>query len=259
MSKLYINNDIVEYIKFGKGKKNLIMIQGLNTRSIKGSKLMLSLMYRIFKKDYTVYLFDRKTNINEDITVKDFANDIACYMDALNIKKADVFGVSEGGMIAQNLAILRPDLVNKLVLAVTLSKNNETVINTINNWINLTKENKMKDLIIDMAYKMYSSEYVKRYKLFFPLLTYLQKPKDINRFINLCKSCLTCDTYNKLDQIKCPVFVIGGKKDLIVTIDASLEIIDKLNCEYYIYDDLGHALYEEAKDFNKRVYEFLSK
>ena len=31
----------------------------------------------------------------------------------------------------------------------------------------------------------------------------------------------------------------------------------KLNCELYEYENLGHAAYEEAKDFNERVYEFL--
>lgn len=48
-------------------------------------------------------------------------------MDALKIANADIFGVSQGGMIAQYLAIDRADLVNKLVLAVTLSKNNKSI------------------------------------------------------------------------------------------------------------------------------------
>ena len=52
---------------------------------------------------------------------KFMALDIAAAMDTLGIKNADIFGVSQGGMIAQYLAIDRPDLVNKLVLAVTLS------------------------------------------------------------------------------------------------------------------------------------------
>ena len=38
---------------------------------------------------------------------------------------------------------------------------------------------------------------------------------------------------------------------------ASEEIADKLGCRLYIYSHLGHAAYEEAKDFNRRVYDFL--
>lgn len=254
----YLNlQDIqMDYITFGYGDKTLIMIQGLNTRGIKGAAISLAYMYRIFAKDYKVYLFDRRKEIHENITVRDFASDIARAMDALEIRNADIFGVSQGGMIAQYLAIDRPDLVHKLVLAVTLSKNNDTVKTVIDNWIEMTMQGNMKHLIVDMAIKMYSDAYVKRYKPFIPLLTILQTPKDIQRFIILAKSCLTCNAYEELDKIKCPVLVIGGKQDKVVGSTASEEIAQKLNCHIYMYENLGHAAYEEAKDFNQRIYDF---
>ena len=126
-----INNIEMDYIRFGKGKKNLIMIQGLNTNGIKGNGLMLSLMYSIFTKDYTVYLFDRRKDVYEGISVEVFADDIAEAMKYFQIESADILGVSQGGMIAQVLAIKYPNLVNKMVLALTLSKNNDTVIDVI--------------------------------------------------------------------------------------------------------------------------------
>lgn len=46
-------------------------------------------------------------------------------------------------------------------------------------------------------------------------------------------------------------------QDKVVSGEASLEIAKKLGCEIFMYDDLGHAAYEEAKDFNQRVYNFL--
>ena len=257
--KLRVSNTEIDYITFGTGKKNLIMIQGLNTSGIKGAGLGLAFMYRIFAKEYKVYLFDRRTDLWEEITVRDFAKDIALAMDELHVKNADILGVSQGGMIAQYLAIDRPDLVRKLVLAVTLSKNNETVKNVLNNWIEMIQQGDMKNLVTDMAIKMYSAEYIKRYKPFLPLLTIMQKPKDVNRFIQLAKSCLTCNAYEELDKITCPVFVIGGGLDQVVGGAASKEIADKLKCEMYLYENLGHAAYEEAKDFNQKVLEFLKK
>lgn len=257
--KVKISDTQIDYISFGSGKKTIIMIQGLNTGGIKGAGLSLAFMYRIFAKEYKVYLFDRRPDVWEGITVRDFAKDIALAMDKLQIKNADVFGVSQGGMIAQYLAIDRPDLVHKLVLAVTLSKNNDTVKNVINSWINMTKQGNIKELVQDMAIKMYSEEYVKRYKVFMPLLTILQKPKDTKRFIILAQSCLTCNAYEELNSIKCPVFVIGGAKDQVVGENASEEIADRLKCEMYLYEKLGHAAYEEAKDFNKKVLDFLQK
>ena len=249
----------MDYISFGKGKKNLIMIQGLNTNGIKGNGLMLSFMYRIFSKEYTVYLFDRRKELYEGITIETMSDDIAKSMNYLHIDNADILGVSQGGMIAQSLTLKYPNLVNKLVLALTLSKYNEIVENVINHWVELTKKDKYKELIIDMAYKMYSDSYIKKYKAFLPLLTFVQKPKDKERFIKLALSCLTCNTYERLDEIKCPVLVIGARQDQIVGCDASVKLAKKLKCAIHIYEKLGHAAYEEASDFNQVVYDFLKK
>ncbi len=248
-----------DYIRFGSGKKPLIMIQGLNTRGIKGSALSLAYMYRIFAKEYTVYLFDRRPVVYDGITVRDMAADIASSMDALGLRNADVFGTSQGGMIAQYLAIDRPDLVRKLVLAVTLSRNNDTVKQVVGDWIEMAERGDMKRFVLDMAEKMYSETYVKKYRLLMPLLTILQKPKDVKRFVILAKSCLTCDTYDILDKIKCPTPVIGGKQDKVVSGVASEEIAEKLGCALHMYENLGHAAYEEAQDFNQMVYDFLSE
>lgn len=257
--KLHIGEVSFDYIRFGTGKKILLMIQGLNTNGIKGAALSLAYMYRIFAKEYTVYLFDRRDEVYDGITVKEMAMDIAAAMDELGIKNADIFGVSQGGMIAQYLAMERPDLVHKLVLAVTTSRNNVTVETVVQKWISQTSQGDFKALVLDMAEKMYSDEYVKRYQLFMPLLTVLQKPKDVERFFILAKSCLTCNAYEELEKIQCPVFVIGGKQDKVVTGEASEEIAKKLGCEIYMYEKLGHAAYEEASDFNQRVFDFFKK
>ena len=116
----------------------------------------------------------------------------------------------------------------------------------------------MKELVEDMAIRMYSDAYVKRYKPLMPLLTVMQKPKDVNRFIKLARACLTCNAFEELHKIQCPVFVIGGQQDKVVSGIASSEIAEKLGCEIYMYEKFGHAAYEEARDFNDRVYAFLT-
>jgi len=123
----------------------------------------------------------------------------------------------------------------------------------------MTEEGDFKTLVLDMAIKMYSDAYIKRYRPFLSLLTLVQKPKDVKRFLTLAKACLTCNTYEELDKITCPVLVLGGRQDKVVGKNACEEIAQKLGCECYLYDALGHAAYEEAKDFNRKVYEFLSK
>ena len=49
--KLYIGDAELDYITFGTGAKPLVMIQGLNTRGIKGAGLPLAYTYRLFAKD----------------------------------------------------------------------------------------------------------------------------------------------------------------------------------------------------------------
>lgn len=256
--KIKLSDTQIDYISFGRGNRPLIMIQGLNTRGIKGAGASLSLMYRMFAKEYKVYFFDRRPDLWDGITVKDLAHDVAEAMDALKIEGADILGVSQGGMIAQYLAIDRPDLVNRMVLALTLSRSNEIASSAINGWISMTEAKDYNTLVRDMAEKMYSNKYLKMYKPLLPLLTLLQKPTDDERFITLARSCLSCDTYGELDKIHCPVLVIGAENDKIVGAEASKEIADKLGCELYIYEGLGHAAYEESRDFNKRVYGFLT-
>ncbi len=254
---LHLQGYSVDTISFGRGPKNLILIQGLNTNGIKGAGLSLAWMYRMFAKDHTVYLFDRRPDVPEGITVRALAEDVAEAMDALGLRRADVVGVSQGGMIAQYLAIDRPDLVNRLVLAVTLSRNNDTVQTVLEHWIALTERSDWKALVTDMAEKMYSPAYLRRCRPLLPLLTVLQKPRDPARFVRLVRSCLTCSAYDELDRIQCPVFVLGGRQDRVVTGAASMEIAEKLHCESHLYDALGHAAYEEAPDFNKRMLRFL--
>lgn len=257
--KLELPHTQIDCIAFGSGTRPLVMIQGLNTRGIKGAGASLAWMYRIFVKDYRVYFFDRRAEVSDGFSVRDMAADVAAAMDKLQLRAADVLGVSQGGMIAQHLAIERPDLVRKLVLAVTLSRDNDTVSRTVQHWIKLTEQNQMKELISDMAIKMYSDAYLKRYRPFLPLLTVLQKPKDIPRFLILAKACLGCKAHEELQKIQCPVLVIGGEKDQVVGADASREIAEQLGCRIHMYKDLGHAAYEEAKDFNQRVYDFLQE
>lgn len=48
--KLNLYNTQIDTISFGSGKKKLIMIQGLNTRGIKGASVSLAYMYRLLPK-----------------------------------------------------------------------------------------------------------------------------------------------------------------------------------------------------------------
>lgn len=256
---LKIDDTEMDYACFGKGERVLVVIPGLSLKRIKGTALLLASMYHCFAEDYRVYVFDRKEEIPEGYTVEDIAEDTVYAMEVLHIKKADILGISQGGMVAQYLALKHPEFVNKLVLAVTLSRENETVKKVIAEWVRLAENEDIEALVGDMMYKVYSDAYLKKYGAFVPALAKFVKPKEPARFVRLAKACMTCDTYERLEEITCPVLVIGGRLDQIVTAHASCEIAEKLGCELYIYEELGHSVYEEAEDFQPRIRQFLEK
>ena len=74
----------------------------------------------------------------------------------------------------------------------------------------------------------------------------------------MAKSCLTCNTAAELHKITCPALVIGGAQDKVVGADAAAILAQRIGCPLHLYENLGHAAYEEAKDFNKIVYEFFA-
>ncbi|MBR2528857.1 MAG: alpha/beta hydrolase [Blautia sp.] len=254
---LSLRDTTVDYMAFGKGQRPLILIQGLTFREFKGSVLLVSHMYRIFSRDYRVYLFDRIRDLPEDYTVEQMAGDLAACMDQLGLSQADVVGVSQGGMIGQYLALDRPDLVRKLVLAVTTSRSNELIQTAIEKWTAFARADDYQSLVMDMLDRCYSENYQKKFRRVFPILLKTVNLLPAERFANMAKACLTCGTYERLEEITCPVFIIGGEKDLVVGPQASREMAEKLNCGIYMYEEYGHSAYEEAKDFNQRVYDFL--
>ena len=59
----------------------------------------------------------RTANINRPITYPNLADDVAAFIDAMGLTKADVFGYSMGAMTGLQLVIRHPEKVNKLVVA----------------------------------------------------------------------------------------------------------------------------------------------
>ncbi|MEJ2294620.1 MAG: alpha/beta hydrolase, partial [Candidatus Lokiarchaeota archaeon] len=75
-------------------------------------------------EDFKVIMFDNRgagktENNNRDFSIKDLADDTVGLIDALNINRFHVFGISMGGMIAQELVLNYPERVEKLILGCT--------------------------------------------------------------------------------------------------------------------------------------------
>ena len=260
--KITIDNTDAYYISFGKGNKNLIIIPGVGDglKLVKGLAIPFSMMYKIFCKDYRVYVFSRRNDLPKGFSTEDMANDIIKHMDDLKIDSADIVGVSQGGMIAQYIAINAPMRVNKLVLAVTVARANDVLVDSINTWIHMAKNKDYKGIMIDTAERSYTGKYLEKQRKVYRFLGLFGKKATYDRFISEAQSCLNHDTSKKIKKIKCPTLVIGARQDKALGIVGSEELAkDISNSELYVYDEYSHGVYEQVKDFNQRILEYLKK
>jgi pimeloyl-ACP methyl ester carboxylesterase len=115
--KVHVGDIDIGYKIFGKGDP-LLLITGAN-----GVRMDVwdPVLLRELASNHTVIIFDNRgvgntTSGFKVLSIK-HANDTSGLLDALNIKKpVDVLGWPMGSFIAQELAILHPDKVNKLIL-----------------------------------------------------------------------------------------------------------------------------------------------
>ncbi len=247
------------WVAFGRGTRDLVMIPGLvlGLKGLHGAGASLALSYRLFARSRRVWFFDHPAPLPEHVTVKELADDLAAAMRAVGIEKAEILGVSQGGMIAQYLALDHPELVDALVLAVTLCRNNPVAEDCIRRWSAQARAGDTGALMRDVMESMYSEAYLKRSRLLLPLLGASVKGADAGRFLTLAEACLSCDTAGRLGEIRCPTLVVGGELDRVVTPAGSRELAAGIGCALHMYPEYGHAAYDEAKDFNRRVLDFL--
>ena len=117
-----------------------------------------------------------------------------------------------------------------------------------------------KALMIDTAENSYSEAYLKKYRKIYPLLGSVGRPKSYERFLANAEAILSFDARDALKKIACPTLVIGGGEDRIVGPAAAGELHALIGqSELFVYPEYGHAAYEEAKDFNERVFRFLEE
>ena len=116
IKKVHVGDIDIAYKVFGKGDPFLL---------ISGSGLVMDAwepsVLKELSSNHTVIIFDNRGVGNTTIgtkpfSIQQFANDTVGLLDALKIQKADVFGFSMASFIAQEITLLHPEKVNRLIL-----------------------------------------------------------------------------------------------------------------------------------------------
>jgi pimeloyl-ACP methyl ester carboxylesterase len=118
--KVHVGDIDIAYKMFGKGEV-LLLIPGSSMTMDEWEPKVLNRL----ASNHTVIIFDNRgigntTAGNKTWSIEQFANDTAAFLDALKIEKpVDVLGFSLGGSIAQELTLMHPQKVTKLILYAT--------------------------------------------------------------------------------------------------------------------------------------------
>ncbi len=260
--RLELEGGVMDYIRFGSGEKTLVILPGVGDgfKTVKGLALPFAIGYRKLAKDFTVYMFSRREPLPEHCSTREMAADLGRALDMLDLERICLLGVSQGGMIAQWVAIDQPKRVDKLVLAVTAARPNDTMREAVGGWMELAKKGDYRSIMVDNALRSYSDKAVGLQKLVGGLMGVFTKPKSFQRFLTQAEACLKHDAWEDLPRIFCPTLVLGGSEDKVVTARGSRELAERIvGAELEIYEGLSHALYEEAKDFLDKVAAFCLK
>ena len=250
------HNFTMDYLRFGEGERYFVMLPGMTLRPVTLTAAAVAAGFADFAKDYTVLLFDRRRELSEGCTVEDMAEDTAEAMELLGVSDADVYGASQGGQLAMILALRHPALVRRLVLAATSARPNPVTEETFSLWKRLSAEGDPVAVNRDSAERIYTEEFRRVNAEAFAAMETMGTPEELRRWGILSHACLIFDCYEELSALRCPTLVVGAEQDQVMSPAASREIGEKLGCECVIYENYGHAVYDEAPDFRERMLTF---
>ena len=115
-ARVKVNGMQMYYEVSGKGEP-LVVLHGayMNIPMMGAIIPKLAQTHKVYAVEFQGH--GRTTDIDRPITYPNLADDVAAFMDAVGLKKADVFGYSMGSGAGLQLAVRHPDKVNKLVAA----------------------------------------------------------------------------------------------------------------------------------------------
>lgn len=202
-------------------------------------------------------------------TFEDMARTAWLFVHALGLRLVDVLGFSIGSMVAQNMALLRPDLVRKLVLVGSGPRNGDGIPLTAESQAIFTNQyGNLDDFWIDgffapsAASQAAGRAFLKRRDLRVqdrdtPISDKVQPAQfaalqEWGRAIG--------ERFAYLRELKMPVLVVGGKSDIIFYTINSFYLQQHLpNAELILYPDSAHgSLFQYPQLFVDHAEMFLS-
>ncbi len=260
--RIETNGFRMDYFRFGRGRKTLVILPGLSLQSVMHAADAVAHAYRLLTDDFTICVFDRRRELPAAYTVREMARDTEKAIRSLGPDPVCIFGASQGGMIAMQIAIDCPDLVQKLALGSTCCRVTPAQYRTVSRWIQLAAENKIEELYAAFGEALYPPDVYERLRPYFADAAKTVTREEIDRFICLARGMKDFDVTQELGRITCPTLVIGSSDDRVLGAQAGAQLAerfrDRADCAFYTYDGCGHAAYDTAPDYPERLLRFFT-
>ncbi|MBR1759206.1 MAG: alpha/beta hydrolase [Lachnospiraceae bacterium] len=251
----------MDYLCFGEGKNVLVILPGLSVQKVLGFAEAIADAYNLLTKDFTIYLFERKNELPAVYKITDMAEDTVCAMRTLGLEKVCLFGASQGGMIAMQIAVRYPELVKRMIVGSTSAYISEEKNDVVKEWISLAKQGDAKELYLTFGEAINPPAVFEQLKDAYAAAGETVTAEELARFVILAEGMAGFNLLDELKKIACPILVIGSKDDLVLGAEASVQIAEHLNPEMphelYLYEGYGHAAYDLAPDYRERMLAFL--
>jgi pimeloyl-ACP methyl ester carboxylesterase len=195
----------------------------------------------------------------DDYTIRHHLSDLFGLFDHLGVDRADLVGLSHGGMIAQSAAIEAPERVSYLVLADTSAYVGRLLKEIFIGWIRAL-ESGGGSLYFDVSLPWVLSERFIESNL--PLIETLReqsKKLAVEPLIHLIQANSDFDLRERIATIGSRTLVLCGEEDRLTPPSCSKFLLEKIRTsELILFPGVGHCPPLETPDaFNRTVLEFL--
>jgi pimeloyl-ACP methyl ester carboxylesterase len=202
-------------------------------------------------------------------TVTAMAHDALAFIDALELREIDVLGFSLGGYVAQELALVRPRLVRRLVLAGTAPQGGEDLHGfTDDMYAHANREQPGAEDILALFFEQSETSLTKG-RAFLKRIFTRSEHRDTPATLEARDAQLDAITtwgipdasrLARLAGITQPVLVANGDNDRVVPTKNSYLLAERLpNAGLKIYPDAGHGfLFQYPAEFAGEVERFLN-
>lgn len=235
----------------------LVIIPGVALKSVTESADLIAQQYMSAAENHRIIVIDRRSPVGEDCSIKILAQDVIDVLDSLSVKNADLYGVSQGGLIAQAVAVMRSGLVRKLVLCSTAAEIDENAAEILGQWRRLAERRDISGLMSSFAENVYSPAYCEKYREAFVEFGKTVSDEEMRDFAVML-GCMDCeDIRGKLGGLRCPVLVMAGDNDRIFDVNQAERLAELTNGELCIYKGQAHGVYDELPDVLGKIISFL--